>query len=83
MYKKKKIIKDYKLDGYYGDYFLNLICFLKLKKSRICEIPFEDSSRATGQSKTVVNLNLQYIYTCIRYFLTLIKNIFIVKIWKI
>jgi len=83
---KKKIIKDYKLDGYYGDYFLNLICFLKFKNVKIKEIPFNDSIRATGTSKTLENLNVKYLYLCSRYLLTFLKNfikIFFYKIKKI
>ena len=72
---EKSLIKRCKLQGFYGDYFLTLICDLKLKKIDILEIPFKDSRRASGQSKTAVNLNIKYIYTCFRYFLTLIKNI--------
>lgn len=72
---KKSLIKKINLKGFYGDYFLTLICDLKLKKINILEIPFKDSERASGQSKTLVNLNIKYIYTCFRYFLTLINNI--------
>ena len=72
---KKSLIKKIKLKGFYGDYFLTLICDLKLNKINILEIPFKDSQRISGQSKTVVNLNFRYVYTCFRYFLTLIKNI--------
>ena len=73
---KKSIIKNYNLHGYYGDYFLNLICYLKKKNNSIVEIPFEDSKRATGQSKTIDNFNFKYIYICFRYFLSFIMNIF-------
>ena len=73
---KKAIVKNIQLKGYYGDYFLELICDLKLKNLKIIEIPFKDSTRASGQSKTIVKFNLKYIYVCFRYFLTLIKNIF-------
>lgn len=83
---KKKIIKDYKLDGYYGDYFLNLIFFLKFKNVKIKEIPFNDSIRATGISKTLENLNLKYLYLCSRYLLTFLKNfikVFFIKLKKL
>ena len=76
----KSAIKGYNLKGYYGDYFLNLICYLKIKKKKIIEIPFKDSTRKSGNSKTVVNLNYKYIYTCLRYFLTFIKNILFVRV---
>lgn len=77
---KKSLLKNYKLKGYYGDYFLNLICFLKKKNKKIIEIPFSDSLRASGKSKTVVNLNLPYIYTCLRYFLTFLKSIILFRL---
>ena len=77
----KKLLMQHKLKGYYGDYFLNLIYFLKSKKIKILEIPFTDHRRKSGFSKTVVRLNLKYIYTCFRYLLTfstvLIKTKFI------
>ena len=74
---KKKILEDYKLNGFYGDYFVNLITFLKKKNIYIYEIPFKDELRASGFSKTVIRINLKYLYLCYRYFLTLMKNIFV------
>jgi len=71
----KNLLKSYRLKGFYGDYFVNLIFYLKKKKINILEIPFKDEMRASGNSKTVVKINLKYIYTCFRYFVTLIKNI--------
>jgi dolichol-phosphate mannosyltransferase len=73
---KKNILEKIKLKGFYGDYFVNLLTFLKREKYKIIEIPFRDEMRATGLSKTVVNFNFKYIYTCFRYFLTLLNNIF-------
>lgn len=72
---KKKLIKHDTLRGFYGDYFVNLIIYLKLKKIKILEIPFKDNPRVSGTSKTVVKIDLKYFYLCIRYFITLIKNI--------
>ena len=71
---KKDFFKNYSLSGYYGDYFVDLIIELKKNKRRIIEIPFKDSERATGLSKTLVTINLKYLYTCFRYFVTLIKS---------
>ncbi len=71
---KKDFFKDYSLSGYYGDYFVDLIIELKKNKRRIIEIPFKDSERASGLSKTLVTINLKYLYTCFRYFVTLIKS---------
>ena len=73
---KKKIFDNFKLKGYYGDYFVSLITYLKKKNYKIVEIPFKDKERASGFSKTVVNVNIKYIYTCFRYVITLIFNIF-------
>ena len=72
---KKYYFKDFRLQGFYGDYFVNLITYLKKKNAKIIEIPFIDSVRATGHSKTLVKVNIKYIYTCFRYFLTLFFNI--------
>ena len=69
---RKKILLGYTLKGYYGDYFVRLLVYLKKNNFKIIEIPFKDELRASGFSKAVVNLNLKYLYTCLRYFLTLI-----------
>lgn len=71
---KKIFFKKYSLSGFYGDYFVDLIIELKKNKMKIDEIPFEDSERASGFSKTVVTINLNYIYTCVRYFFTLLRT---------
>jgi dolichol-phosphate mannosyltransferase len=71
---KKKFFRNYKLSGYYGDYFVNMIVKFKEKKITILEIPFKDDLRASGKSKTVINVNIKYIYTCLRYFITLLKS---------
>ncbi len=73
---KKDFFKNYSLSGFYGDYFVDLIIELKKNKRKIIEIPFQDSERVSGFSKTVVTINLKYLYTCFRYFLTLIKSYF-------
>ena len=69
---RKEIFKNYSLVGYYGDYFVNLIVHLKKNNKKLIEIPFKDELRASGLSKTMVSLNLRYLYTCLRYCLTLI-----------
>ena len=78
---KKKIFNNFKLSGFYGDYFVTLLSYLKRNDFNIIEVPFKDEIRASGHSKTVINLNLKYTYTCLRYILTLIKNFFL-KIYK-
>ena len=69
---RKEIFKNYSLKGFYGDYFVSLIVYLKKKNKKILEIPFKDELRASGLSKTMVSLNLRYLYTCLRYLITLI-----------
>ena len=73
---KKKVFKNYKLKGFYGNYFVDLIIYLKKNNYKVIEIPFKDETRASGYSKTVVNFNFKYIYTCIRYSLTLFISFF-------
>ena len=77
---KKKIFDNYFLKGFYGDYFVDMIVNFKKQKLKIIEIPFKDELRASGESKTLVIVNLKYIYTCFRYFLTLIISFFKSKI---
>ena len=73
---KKKVFENYKLKGFYGNYFVGLIIYLKKNNYKVIEIPFKDETRASGYSKTVVNFNFKYIYTCIRYSLTLFISFF-------
>ncbi len=72
---KKNVFDNYTLNGFYGDYFVNLILYLKKNNKKIIEIPFKDDVRASGSSKTLVSFNLKYLYTCFRYFLTLLNCI--------
>jgi dolichol-phosphate mannosyltransferase len=78
---KKKIFNNFELNGFYGDYFVTLLSYLKRNDFNIIEVPFKDEIRASGHSKTVINFNLKYTYTCLRYISTLIKN-FTLKIFK-
>lgn len=71
----KSIFTSYKLKGYYGDYFLSLLIFCKKNNFSIIELPFEEKKRETGHSKTGSKVDLNYVYLCIKYFLTLFKNI--------
>mgnify|MGYP001404918405 CR=1 FL=1 len=72
---KKKIFDNFELKGFYGDYFVSLISHIKKNNYSIIEIPFKDELRKSGLSKTIVNVNPKYIYTCTRYAITLISNI--------
>ena len=77
---KKKILLNYKLQGYYGDYFINLIHYCKNKKYLTKEIPFIERKRLSGESKTS-KLELDYFVKLFFYFFSVfkitIKNIFI------
>jgi dolichol-phosphate mannosyltransferase len=71
----KKIFDSYKLEGFYGDYFLSLLVHCKKKNLSILELPFKERARETGSSKTTLKINIKYLYLCLNYFLTLLKNI--------
>ena len=75
---KKKCL-NFNLSGFYGDYFLDLIINLKKNNFKIVEIPYKDAERASGKSKTLVKINLSYLYTCFRYMITLLKSFFKLK----
>ena len=71
---KRFFFENYSLKGFYGDYFVDMIAELKKKKFKVIEIPFIDAQRASGSSKTLVKINLKYLYMCIRYLITLVKS---------
>ena len=72
---KKKIFKDYKkLKGYYGDYFIDLIVYCKLKDHSIIELPFVEKQRLSGNSKTAMEYSFRYLVICFNYFLSLLRN---------
>ena len=74
--KKKKLI-NYKLKGYYGEYFLSLLIQLKNKNLKIIELPFDEKFRKTGDSKTIGGSKFRYIYVCSNYIFSVIKNLII------
>ena len=74
---KKKELTNYNLRGYYGEYFLNLLIYIKKKKLRIIELPFDEKFRKTGDSKTIGGGKLRYIYVCSNYIFSIFKNIII------
>ena len=73
---KKNIFSDYKLKGYYGEYFVDLINHCKIKKFSIIELPFIEKARYSGISKTYPEFSLKYIILLYKYMICLIKNIF-------
>ena len=70
---KKEIFKNYKLKGYYGDYFIRLICDCFLKKKIIAEYPFVELDRSTGISKTTTN-KISFLIKCFFYLIVLIES---------
>lgn len=53
---KKKIFKNYKLVGDYGEYFVDLIYYCIKKKFKIKQIDYKEFPRASGTSKTGSNI---------------------------
>ena len=72
---KKKVLKNYSLTGYYVEYFISLILYCKKKNLKILELPFKESIRKTGYSKTLGKNKIHYLFICLNYFLILFKNI--------
>ena len=73
---KKKVLQNYMLKGYYGDYFISLITHFKKNNYSVIEIPFKEGVRYSGHSKTIMNYSLKYVVICSFYFLSLVKNYF-------
>ena len=73
---KKNIVNNFKLKGYYGDYFINLIAKSKASGKSILEIPFIEKDRASGYSKTTGN-KFNLVIKCFFYLIALIKSLFI------
>ena len=73
---KKKVLKNYTLNGNYGEYFIGLITHFKKNNYSVIEIPFKEGERYSGHSKTIMNYSLKYIIICSFYFLSLVKNYF-------
>lgn len=71
---RQDLIKNFKLRGFYGEYFVDLIVNCKLKKYKILELPFEENERKTGFSKTMGINKIRYAITIYFYFMAFIKN---------
>ncbi len=74
---KKNKIKNIKLKGYYGEYFLSLLIYCKKNNLSILELPFKEKFRKTGLSKTIGGSKIRYIIVCFNYITSIIKNILI------
>ena len=72
---KKKIFENYKLSGYYGEYFIDILLYCKLKKFSIIELPFIERERYSGISKTFPDFSFKYLILLYMYFMCLIKNL--------
>jgi dolichol-phosphate mannosyltransferase len=72
---KKVRLNHLSLNGYYGDYFINLIVDAKINNLRIKELPYIEEARASGYSKTTSN-KVNFIIKCYFYFFSVAKNLF-------
>ena len=77
---KRKILENYKLKGYYGEYFIDLVVYCKLNNYSIIELPFSERARDSGTSKTYPGFSFGYLILLSKYFVTLINN-FIKKLF--
>jgi len=54
---KRQMIDEYRLSGDYGEYFINLICYLiKQRGAQVVEVPYVLTPRERGESKTATNI---------------------------
>ena len=77
---KRKVFENYKLKGYYGEYFIDLIIYCKLNNYSIIELPFAERQRYSGITKTFPEFSFKYLILLFKYLLSLIKN-FIKKLF--
>ena len=71
---KRKVFENYKLKGYYGEYFIDLIIYCKLNNYSIIELPFTEKARYSGISKTFPEFSSKYLILLFKYLLCLIKS---------
>ena len=69
---KREVIKNTKISGHYGDYFINLIFDLIKNSRKIIEIPYIEKDRASGKSKTTGN-KIDLIIKCFFYGYCILK----------
>lgn len=77
IYIKKNRIKGFTLNGYYGEYFLNLITYIKKKKLKVLELPYKENFRKSGSSKTFGEISIRYMILCSNYAFSIFKNLLI------
>ena len=66
--------ENYKLKGYYGEYFIDLIIYCRLNNYSIIELSFTERARDSGASKTSPGFSFRYLILLFKYLLCLIKN---------
>ena len=71
---KMQKLNQCSLEGYYGDYFINLIVDAKIKKFKLRELPYIEKPRATGYSKTTED-KINFLIKCFFYFFAIIKSL--------
>ena len=79
---KRKVFENYKLKGYYGEYFIDLIIYCKLNNYSIIELPFTERARYSGISKTFPEFSSKYLILLFKYLLCLIKSFIKKTIYK-
>lgn len=79
---KRDVFKSIKLQGDYGEYFIDLMVRAILLKYRFKEIPFVNLPRKHGESKTGADL-FKLIKRGTKYILVSIKLLFIKTLFKI
>ena len=77
---KKNSFNNYKLKGYYGDYFIRLITYCFIKNLKVIELPYSELDRKSGYSKTTMN-KLNFLIKSFNYLLAIGEG-FISKIFK-
>jgi dolichol-phosphate mannosyltransferase len=70
---KKQKLNECSLEGYYGDYFINLIVDAKINKFILKELPYIEKPRASGYSKTTGD-KINFVIKCFFYFFAIIKS---------
>ncbi|MDA9629762.1 glycosyltransferase [Candidatus Pelagibacter sp.] len=71
---KKNSFKKFKFNAYYGEYFIDLLSYIKFKKLKFLELPFKQSERHSGYSKTTHN-KINYIIKSFFYLFSILKNL--------
>ena len=77
---RKEVLKNIKLRGDYGEYFIDLIYNAIKKGYKVIEIPYILQARKHGESKTGTNFfqlskrGIKYVYTSLRLRFTVIKR---------